>query len=216
MAPTYYLVKILSKTAWKWKEIGPRIRHYFSIENKARPSSFNLFFFFFFYFPFSLIHKGALPRSANVDHLQNVDHYHKFHLGVYCYCIFKYRIKPQQLNTSGVADPRGRRWRPPNPLTKIILISCIFWENPANLYVGVPPEGWRPLQWGILYPPLIRVITPNSLFTLQFEGAPGNSSLPSSQSLYPLHLCCSDTCSLPSEHWNFAEKNNFQFKIYVL
>ena len=39
-------------------------------------------------------------------------------------------------------------------LTKIFLISCSFWENPANLYVSTPPEGWRPLLRRILYPPL--------------------------------------------------------------
>ena len=35
-----------------------------------------------------------------------------------------------------VADPRGT---PGDPLwTKIFLISCSFWKNLANLYVGAP------------------------------------------------------------------------------
>ena len=39
--------------------------------------------------------------------------------------------------------------------TKIFLISCSFWENPVNLYVGAPPpRSWRPLLRGILYQPL--------------------------------------------------------------
>ena len=58
--------------------------------------------------------------------------------------------------TLAVADPRGGR-----PLrTKIFLISCSFWENPANLYVGASPppprlEGWPLLLRGILDPPLV-------------------------------------------------------------
>ena len=47
--------------------------------------------------------------------------------------------------------------RTPLPRTKIFFISCSFWENPANLYVGAPPRGWRPLLRGILYPPLLCV-----------------------------------------------------------
>ena len=39
--------------------------------------------------------------------------------------------------------------------TKIFLILCSFWENPANLYVGAPPRSLRPLLRGILYPPLL-------------------------------------------------------------
>ena len=38
--------------------------------------------------------------------------------------------------------------------SQICLISCSFWENLANLYVGAP-EGWRPLLWEILGPPLV-------------------------------------------------------------
>ena len=54
-----------------------------------------------------------------------------------------------------VADPRGAPRSAPPLGTKILLISCSFWENPANLYVGAPPpRSWRPLLWGILYPPL--------------------------------------------------------------
>ena len=45
-----------------------------------------------------------------------------------------------------VADPRGGA-----PLwTKIFLISCSFWENPAYLYVGAPSYGKsciRPCRW---------------------------------------------------------------------
>ena len=41
----------------------------------------------------------------------------------------------------------GNQWRIQGgrPLrTKIFLISCSFWENPANLYVGAPTRSWRP------------------------------------------------------------------------
>ena len=43
----------------------------------------------------------------------------------------------------GISTSRGN-WAPgattpPPPRTKIFLISCSFWENPANLYVGAPP-----------------------------------------------------------------------------
>ena len=41
------------------------------------------------------------------------------------------------------------------PWTKIFLISCSFLENLANLYAAAPLlEGWHPLLWGVLDPPL--------------------------------------------------------------
>ena len=41
--------------------------------------------------------------------------------------------------------------------SKTFLISCSFWENPPNLYVGAPPQGLAPPLWRILYPPLVQV-----------------------------------------------------------
>ena len=37
-----------------------------------------------------------------------------------------------------MADPSGGAPGTPPLRTKIFLISCSFWENPANLYVGAP------------------------------------------------------------------------------
>ena len=64
-------------------------------------------------------------------------------------------LGPQNLGSRGVWDPD-----PPDPRlykcgggskgacapvrTKLFLISCSFWGNLANLYVSVPPQGWRP------------------------------------------------------------------------
>ena len=54
-----------------------------------------------------------------------------------------------------MADTSGAPLARAPPTAKIFLISCSFWENPANLYVGAPPpRGWRPLLRGILYPSL--------------------------------------------------------------
>ena len=55
---------------------------------------------------------------------------------------------------NAVPDPRGRARAPPSR-TKISLISCRFQENLTNLYGWRPLlEGFRPLLWGILDPPL--------------------------------------------------------------
>ena len=63
--------------------------------------------------------------------------------------------------------------------TKIFLISCSFWENPANLYVGAPPpRDWRPLLRGILYPPLKALqVIPCSPFFLLTVKKPSRSML---------------------------------------
>ena len=37
---------------------------------------------------------------------------------------------------------------------QILSISCSFWENSTNLYVGAPLGSWRPLLGEILDPPL--------------------------------------------------------------
>ena len=48
----------------------------------------------------------------------------------------------------------------PSPLrTKIFSISCSFFlENLAKLYVGAPPNAWRPLLRGILDLPLPYIV----------------------------------------------------------
>ena len=43
-----------------------------------------------------------------------------------------------------MADPSGGAPGACPPWTKIFLILCSFWENPANLYVGATPEGLAP------------------------------------------------------------------------
>ena len=50
----------------------------------------------------------------------------------------------------------GRKGRapPPPPGVQILSISCSFWENLANSYVGAPLGSWRPLPGEILDPPL--------------------------------------------------------------
>ena len=40
------------------------------------------------------------------------------------------------------------------PRVQILSISCRFWENLANSYVGAPLGSWRPLLGEILDPPL--------------------------------------------------------------
>ena len=42
----------------------------------------------------------------------------------------------------------------PPPTDQNFLNFMQFLGNPANLCVGAPPRGWRPLLQGILYPPL--------------------------------------------------------------
>ena len=36
----------------------------------------------------------------------------------------------------------------PPPGVEILSISCSFWENSTNSYVGAPPGSWRPPPWG--------------------------------------------------------------------
>ena len=40
------------------------------------------------------------------------------------------------------------------PPVQILSISCSFWEDLAELYVGPPLGSWRPLLGEILDPPL--------------------------------------------------------------
>ena len=51
------------------------------------------------------------------------------------------------VSQQSMADLRG---------VQILSISCSFWENLANSYVGAPPPlgSWRPLLGEILDPPL--------------------------------------------------------------
>ena len=57
------------------------------------------------------------------------------------FCSPRYHwVRDITLSSDAVADPRGASpARAPHRLrTKIFLISCSFWENQANLYVGAP------------------------------------------------------------------------------
>ena len=49
------------------------------------------------------------------------------------------------------------------PRAKIFSISCSFSQNLAKIYVGAPPQRWRPLLREILDPPLKYEVAENDL-----------------------------------------------------
>ena len=63
------------------------------------------------------------------------------------------KLEIRQILASG-GSKRGREGRAPPLGVQILSISCSFWENLANSYVGAPPS-WRPLLGEILDPPLL-------------------------------------------------------------
>ena len=67
--------------------------------------------------------------------------------------------------------------------TKIFLISCSCWENPANLYICAPPPSWRPLLRGILYPPLLQDTDNKQAVRILLEGRLVSSSCQSEDKL---------------------------------
>ena len=60
------------------------------------------------------------------------------------------------LHMIAVVDLRGARGMRAPLGVQILSISCSFWENLAESYVGAPLGSWRPLLGEILDPPLDR------------------------------------------------------------